>query len=129
MRMMRIQLRKKLANCLDGVDVSKHVEGDVILLPRSEAELLIAEGWALPFYGRRAEQRGTSMHQDPAVAADQSQRRPVADLRRAREAIETHQSEQQERRRAEDGIREERRDSRSTTLNGSNHTGSLGAKW
>src|SRR4051794_7883212 len=40
---MQIQLVRKLADYLDGIDVSKCREGENIDLPRSDAELLIAE--------------------------------------------------------------------------------------
>ena len=115
--MMRIRLLRKLADWLDGIDVSDHHEGDVIRLPRPQAELLIAEGWALAFHGRSAERRARSTHHERAVAADRSERRTIDQLRRAREAIETRRCEQQEQRRAEDRIREELHDSRSTSLN------------
>src|SRR5256885_14383459 len=47
---MQIQLIRKLADYLDGIDVSAYRQGDVIELPRRDAELLIAEGWAVAFY-------------------------------------------------------------------------------
>jgi hypothetical protein len=43
---MRIQLIRKLAEQLNGVDVSGQQVGAVIDLPTREAELLVAEGWA-----------------------------------------------------------------------------------
>jgi hypothetical protein len=45
---MRIRLTRKLAGFLNGVDVSRRRVGDVIDLPRRDAEILLAEGWALP---------------------------------------------------------------------------------
>jgi len=62
---MRVRLVRKLADLLDGVDVSGHSSGDILELPRHDAELLIAERWAVPEaaagreerYGRRAEDR------------------------------------------------------------------------
>jgi hypothetical protein len=45
---MRIRLTRKLSQRLNGVDISGRSVGDVIELPRHEAELLLAEGWALP---------------------------------------------------------------------------------
>lgn len=44
---MRVRLVRKLADYLDGIDLSAYEEGDVLDLPRREAELLIAEGWAM----------------------------------------------------------------------------------
>lgn len=45
---MWIQLTKKLAERLDGIDVSLRRVGDVLDLPPHEAVLLVAEGWARP---------------------------------------------------------------------------------
>jgi hypothetical protein len=45
---MRIRLSRKLSPLLNGVDISRQSVGDVIDLPRRDAELLLAEGWALP---------------------------------------------------------------------------------
>jgi hypothetical protein len=45
---MRIRLTRKLSQLLNGVDISRRNVGDVIDLPRRDAELLLAEGWALP---------------------------------------------------------------------------------
>ena len=49
---MQIQLTRKLADYLDGIDLSDYEQGDVLDLPPHEATLLIAEHWALPF-GKR----------------------------------------------------------------------------
>jgi hypothetical protein len=62
---MRVRLVRKLADRLDGVDVSGHSSGDILELSRRDAELLIAERWAEPEaaaareqpYRRRAEDR------------------------------------------------------------------------
>jgi hypothetical protein len=115
--MMRVRLLRKLADRLDGIDVSDYSEGDVIDLPRGEAQLLIAERWALPFRGPRREVRGTSSWREPAVAADRSRRRTVEQLRRVGNEMETRRCEQQERRRGEDRIREELHDSQARTVN------------
>jgi hypothetical protein len=45
---MQIRLTRKLSQLLNGVDLSRQSVGDVIDLPRRDAELLLAEGWALP---------------------------------------------------------------------------------
>jgi|SRR5947208_10805951 hypothetical protein len=65
---MRVRLVRKLADLLDGIDVSAYRSGDVVDLSRRDAELLIAEQWAVPVsvpvlrrmadhYQRRAEDR------------------------------------------------------------------------
>jgi hypothetical protein len=43
---MRVRLTRKLAEVIDGVDLSGHTVGDAFDLPRRDARLLIAEGWA-----------------------------------------------------------------------------------
>ena len=42
---VHVRLTHKLADRLDGVDVSQFSVGDVIDLPESEAAALIREGW------------------------------------------------------------------------------------
>ena len=56
---MRVQVRltKKLAEVVDGIDLSDRRVGDVVDLPRHDAEVLLAEGWASPVesaFGARA---------------------------------------------------------------------------
>src|SRR4051794_2952092 len=53
---MRVYLVRKLAEKIDGVDLSAHDVGDVLDLSPSEARLIVAEGWGIP--GRRAADRG-----------------------------------------------------------------------
>ncbi|HWF83470.1 MAG TPA: hypothetical protein VG222_01405 [Vicinamibacterales bacterium] len=113
---MRIRLVRKLADYLDGIDVSRYHEGDVVDLPRAEAELLIAEQWALPFSGPSRDVRAVSTGQRRAFAADRSQRRTLEQLRRVREGLESKPFEPYELRRAEDHIREAHHDSRPKTL-------------
>ena len=43
---MLLRLRTKLAEVIDGIDLSHCAEGDVIELSDRDARLLIAEGWA-----------------------------------------------------------------------------------
>jgi hypothetical protein len=114
---MRIQLMRKLADHLDGVDVSAFREGDVFDLPRRDAQLLIAEGWAAPFVAPANTQRRAPA-QDPASATDRPALSPrtLEQLRRLREQLDTRRFEQDERRRAEDVIREELHDARARTV-------------
>jgi hypothetical protein len=44
---VRIRLTRKLANEIDGVDLSGHNVGDVIDLSSADAKLLVAEEWAV----------------------------------------------------------------------------------
>lgn|SRR5688572_17449698 len=98
---MLIRLTRKLADCIDGVDLSHYSVGDVLDLPAWEARLLIAEAWASPSEG----------------AADETHPRTPTDeeLRCIHEQLTTW-SEKQERRRAEDRVRDELRDSRAVIV-------------
>ena len=54
---VRVRLTKKLAEVIDGIDLSDRRVGDVVDLPRHDAEILLAEGWASPVksaFGARA---------------------------------------------------------------------------
>lgn len=45
---MRVKLTRKLAEMVDGVDLSSVTEGDLMDLAPDAARLLLAEGWAVP---------------------------------------------------------------------------------
>lgn len=47
-KVMKVWLIRKYAERIDGVDLSGRHIGDRIDLPQIEAELLVAEQWALP---------------------------------------------------------------------------------
>jgi len=68
---MLVRLVRKLADNLDGIDVSGHREGDVLDLPAGRAALLIAEQWAVPV----RERRKSSTINERSLAADHSGRR------------------------------------------------------
>lgn len=97
---MRIRLTRKLADCIDGVDLSHYSVGDVLDLPTWEAQLLIAEEWASLSEGTAGER--------PRTLTDE-------ELRCIREQL-TNWAEKQDRRRAEDRVREELHDSRAVTV-------------
>jgi hypothetical protein len=44
---MKVRLTRKLADVIDGIDVSAYQVGDVLDLPIPEATLLVAEQWAI----------------------------------------------------------------------------------
>ena len=52
---MKVRLTKRLANMIDGVSLDGHVPGDVLNLPDRDAQMLVAEQWAIP---ERREQSG-----------------------------------------------------------------------
>ena len=96
----QIRLTRKLAECLNGIDLSAHRVGDLLTVPGDEAELLIAEGWALPGTGGtiRPARRGLT----------------VGQRRRLRELL--IDDGRKYARRAEDRIREDFHDSRARTI-------------
>lgn len=69
---MRVQLIRKLAAMIDGVDLTHSEVGDLIELPARDARLLIAEGWAVP---TGAEMTSVARPRR-AEAADRPSRRP-----------------------------------------------------
>lgn len=116
---MQIQLVRKLANYLDGIDVTAVQQGDVVDLPRRDAELLIAERWAIAYYAPAAREiRFVSTTPQLALAADALVRRSLEQIRRLREERDTRRYEEQERRRAEDRFRDELHDERAKTITG-----------
>lgn len=44
---LRVRLIRKLANRIDGVDISGYRVGDIVTVPLRDGQLLIAEGWAV----------------------------------------------------------------------------------
>jgi hypothetical protein len=119
---MRIRLIRKLADRLDGIDVSGCCEGDELDLHPDQAELLVAEGWAVaPAARLDLGRRSISTPHACASAADARRERRVRtlqQLRRFEQQIVGSSFGPQERRRAEDVLIEELRDSRARTVTG-----------
>jgi hypothetical protein len=114
---VRILLTRKLAACLDGVDVSQHQEGDVIELPVRDAGLLIAEGWAVAAEAARGHSRRSADVRRRALGADAAlTKHTVEQLRDIRDRFEQRRLEEHESRRAEDQIREELQDERARVV-------------
>jgi hypothetical protein len=44
---MQVRLTRKLAEQIDGIDLSNQTVGDVFDLPERKARMLVAEGWAV----------------------------------------------------------------------------------
>ena len=114
---MRVRLIRKLADCVDGVDLSKRRVGQVLDLPESDAQLLIAEEWAQPVR-RRSETRSLSFAQPSSMAADRSRGdSPVERIRAAGEELgHRHLARPSSSRRAEDRQIELLRDERERSL-------------
>jgi len=122
-----VRLIRKMAHQLDGVDISGHSVGECFELPAPEAGLLVAEGWAVveptanahsptAFGDHEAVEPGERRrHDDPDL--DLTLARTLERVRELRAGIEQRrQTTEFERRRAEDVIREELRDSRAVTV-------------
>jgi hypothetical protein len=120
----RVRLTRKLADCVDGIDLSRSREGDVLDLGPHEADLLIAEGWAQPIVeSQPREVRGYSAPSDRAEAADTQQRTLNNRLWHIGEQIQQHEFEPHlHHRRMEDLLRDELHDARATTVGAIAHT-------
>jgi len=118
---MRIRLTRKLADYLDGIDLSRSHEGDVLELSHLEAQLLIAERWAIAFHGPPDEADSAASAARRATADIGSTRRmqAVEQLDRACRRMERTRFELYRSRRAEDRFREEFQDARARTIGGS----------
>ena len=104
---VRVRLIRKMAQQVDGVDISTHSVGETFELSAAEAGLLVAEGWAIvePSVGREHD------------GEDLTLTRTLERLRELRAEIEQRRRTTEfEPRRAEDVIREELRDSRAKTI-------------
>jgi len=118
---MQIRLVRKLANWLDGVDVTSYNSGDVLDVTRREAELLIAEGWAKPLDSGSVDAAKST--RSPQIALPQAAATPSALVRaEANRLCEVWERpgrsrlDERDLRRKEDIIRDELRDSRATTV-------------
>ena len=64
---MKVRLTRKLAQLVDGIDLSSAREGDTLDLPADQAKLIVAEGWAIPVSERSGTER--------ACASDRTDRK------------------------------------------------------
>jgi hypothetical protein len=64
---MKVRLIRKLADCLDGIDVKHHEVGDVLDLAPADAVILVAEGWAAPEQSGGDERRGMMTPEDQLI--------------------------------------------------------------
>lgn len=67
---MRVRLKLKLAEIVEGVDLSSYAEGDIINLVEWEAAILIAGEYAEPIATEERVSRAPALR--PAIAADRS---------------------------------------------------------
>jgi hypothetical protein len=116
---VKVRLTRKLAEMIDGVDLSGRRVGDVLDITRTDADLLIAEGWAEPYFGGMAESAVADVRRFMRLTAPDISlpgTRTLDQLRTMRDGNERRYVDHQERRRFEDEVREELRDSRARTV-------------
>ena len=76
---MRVRLVKKYAESIDGVDLSGHAVGATLRVEQRAAELLIAEGWAVP----AVKKKKVATHISPGLPhSDPPSLPPITDRRR-----------------------------------------------
>jgi hypothetical protein len=109
---MQVRLTRKLAEIIDGIDLSRSRVGDLIDLSQHDAEVLVAEGWATSADSRCYVSGGCRICDAPPTQLD----RTLGHLRRVWERMERGTFGQQEHRRAEDRIRDELQESRAKTI-------------
>jgi hypothetical protein len=86
---MRVRLVRKLADILDGIDVSAYKSGDIVNLSQRDAELLIAEQWAVSAEYAPHTAQPSAPASDAFRRIDQLNRQTVAPHRRRDEGMET----------------------------------------
>jgi hypothetical protein len=72
---MFVRLTAKLAEVVNGVDLSHYSEGEVVELPERECRMLIAERWAELVSQQPVRGQGQWRFDARAVAADRKPRR------------------------------------------------------
>ena len=109
---MLIRLTRKLAERVDGIDLSRSREGDVLDLSRHDAHLLVAEGWAVSCEPPAPPQPQAAAGAPPPEPTESAAPSTIDHVGRVRAQIERRYLDQQEERRIEDRIREELHDAR-----------------
>ena len=74
---MKVRLLRKFANLINGVDLSKAHAGETLDLPKRDADILLAEGWASKLKGSaragdKADDRGIPKPKPPRARKAQS---------------------------------------------------------
>jgi hypothetical protein len=115
---MWVRLTRRLANTIDGVSLSAHQIGEVFEVTRHEAELLVAEAWAVVVTPRAHRFQSRTAPKFSTAKADERRRVPMAEqVRDIGEHIHQRLFQPQNHRRAEDRIREEWHDEHATVIN------------
>ena len=115
---MWVRLTRRLADCIDGVNLSAHQVGDVFEVTRHEAELLVAEAWAVLSTSAERPFRSRRPVRSNGANVDRRQLGPLAERLRTITKHISHQTFQhQDGRRAEDRIRDEWHDAHAKVIN------------
>lgn len=114
---MRVRLTRKLAQRVDGIDLSNYREGDVLDISKREAQLLMAEGWAVRAGSRSDHEVRRRSAASVRAEADNMQRANRRRLQRVQRALDHQRFEAHADRRSEDRIRDELQDERARIVN------------
>ena len=115
---MWVRLTRRLADCIDGVNLSAHQVGDVFEVTRHEAELLVAEAWAVLSTSAERPFRSRRPVRSNGANVDRRQLGPLAErLRKITNHINHQTFQHQDGRRAEDRIRDEWHDAHAKVIN------------
>jgi hypothetical protein len=71
---MQVRLTRRLAEYIDGIDLSRLSVGDLVNLSRHDGEMLVAEGWAVSVPAERNGDRRAHAANDSAPR--KQERRP-----------------------------------------------------
>src|SRR3954453_11045298 len=104
---MWVRLTRRLATHIDGVNLSVHRVGDVFEVTRREAELLIAEDWAVPVALRARSLHVPGTRLSRATREDRRALLNADHLHDIRADIQQRSLRRHDHRRAEDRIRDE----------------------
>ena len=113
---VRVRLTRRLANYIDGVNLSAHHVGDVFDVTPHDGDLLLAEAWAVAVVPRTRPQSQTA---GALSRADTEVRRFLlaGQLRNIGEQIQRRSFQPHDYRRADDLIRDEWHDQHANVLN------------
>jgi hypothetical protein len=87
---MHVRISRKLADRMDGIDLSHCAAGDVIDLAEREARMIVAEGWAV--FARRAADLMATRPDETFTSGLAGGRRSNGDRRRSSRAADLYQT-------------------------------------
>jgi hypothetical protein len=66
----KVRLTRKFANMINGIDLSRARTGEEMLVSARDAEILVAEGWAVPIH--KADDKPRKSRKAARRSADES---------------------------------------------------------